>query len=106
MPTELYQEPTATERALEGEIDALLRVHIIMVRKLEDARLERDVANSSVKHLVATVRERDMELKDARQALDNAIKTNQLLDTLIQQAGGYSALEARAAIAKDGGDVV
>ena len=41
MPTELYQEPTPTERALEGEIDALLRVHIIMVRKLEDARLER-----------------------------------------------------------------
>ena len=25
MPTELYQEPTPTERALEGEIDALLR---------------------------------------------------------------------------------
>ena len=80
MPTELYQEPTPTERALEGEIDALLRVHIIMVRKLEDARLERDVANSTVKHLVATVRERDMELKDARAALDNAVKTNELLD--------------------------
>ena len=87
MPTELHQEPTPTERALEGEIDALLRVHIIMVRKLEDARLERDVANSTVNHLVATVRERDMELKDARAALDNAVKTNELLDALIQ--GGW-----------------
>ena len=106
MPNELHREPTAMERALEDEIDALLRVQILLVRKLEETRQDRDVARAVVTELRVALRDRDMELKDMRQAVDNAVETNGVLDALIKRMGGYAVAEALAGWASEVQDAV